>query len=644
MKKDQRKGRAARRAVLYTAATAALAVTLQMGFSFPSLAYYGYGSDYGSDYPYRDDPDYGNYYYWDESGRKVTNVTRTYDDGTRYWAEYKYDALGHLVYSNVKQPDGSKTTLSKTYNGELPVSETVYEYDASSKSEITATIQYGADGYPVHQVNQEKYKDGTAETGEVWFLSYNVPLRTILTDKTGVVTQTDYTYTDQGQQQAVLSVSSNGSTAQEEWQYDEEGNRIYYKSTEFDALTGTAEVDESRYEGGSYGSTYDLNAMAYADGTMYKIETWRRAEDNRIVKRVITETDGSQATENYSYDVNGEETLYTKTDGSGIVEKRETIHTTYGTRAIHTGRSGETSVSTQEYDPKTGSTTTESTVNGPNGYYVYRKMIRSEDYNREYEVYQVKDKDGSEFFDETIYHADGTMTRTERLDGTSTVTRFDANGNRVGASETLPDGSRSEIAWEYREDGKKTSEIKRYSDGSQDRIDYEYNESGRVVKETETRRNGVSAVSEYHLDGRGYETAVAITFSNGYQVVSATQNLSEDAEQGVIAFSTGDIAQIVMVNYEDGTLVGNIVYRDGSSEGFSADLYDDNVFESGGYSKLKALDEYYESYIEQAWNGGALAVADPSALEPAVPAAAAPGEEAVTEPASSVAETAEAVG
>lgn len=637
MKKDRRKGRAARRAVVYTAATAALTMTLQMGFTFPSLAYYGYGSDYGNDYPYRDDPDYGNYYYWDESGRKVTNVTRTYDDGTKYWAEYRYDALGHLVYSNVKQTDGSKTTLSKTYNGELPVSETSYEYDASSKSELTNTIQYGGDGYPVHQVYQEKYKDGTGESGEVWYLSYNVPLRTVLTGRTGVVTQTDYTYTDQGQQLGVISVSSNGSTAQEEWQYDGEGNKTYYKSTEFDAVTRTAKVEERRYEGGNYWSTYDLDAMAYEDGTVYKTETWRRAEDNRVVKRVVTDLDGSQTTENYSYDMNGDETLYTKTDGSGIVEKRETANTTYGSRTVQTDRSGAVSMSSEEYDPKTGSTTIESTTKGPDGYYVYRKVIRGEDYNREYDVYQVKDGSGSEYFEETSYHGDGSMTRTERSDGKSLVTRYDSNGNKISASETLPDGTRSEIAWEYREDGYQSSEIKKYSDGSQDRIDYEYNESGRVVRETETRRNGVSAVSQYQLDSRGYGTGVAITFSNGYQVVSTSQDLGDGGEQGAVVFSTGDIAQIVLVSYENGPIACSILYRDGRTEGFSANLYDEDGFVSEGYNKLKALDDYYESYIEQAWNSGAAAVVDSPALEPAVPASAAPvlaagdGGETVTE-------------
>lgn len=61
----------------------------------PPLAYYSYGDSYGSDYPYQDDPDYGDHYYWDENGRKVTNVARSYDDGTMYKAQYKYDSLGN---------------------------------------------------------------------------------------------------------------------------------------------------------------------------------------------------------------------------------------------------------------------------------------------------------------------------------------------------------------------------------------------------------------------------------------------------------------------------------------------------------------------------------------------------------------------
>lgn len=611
MKKDQRKGRAIRRTAV---CTAALTMALQLCFSFTSLAYYGYGRGYDSDYPYQDDPDYGSYYYWDDSGRKVTNVTRTYDDGTTYTAQYKYDALGHLVYSNVKKPDGSKHTKNKVYNGELPVSESVYEYDGVSKTEMTDAIEYGAEGYPAHEVQTARYKDGTSESEETWFLSYDMPLKIVATDKSGVVTQTDYTYNEDGRMLTAVSAGTDGSFYQEERQYDEQGYTSYYKISEYDAYDLTAGTEEMRYEGeGDSRNQYTSNTVAYADGTVYKSETWRRELDNRIVKRVLTDVDGAQTTENYAYDPEGNETLYTKTDGSKTVEKRETTRTSYGSRTVETDSRGYTSVSSEDYDPKTGKTTSESRMNGPEGYYTYRKVIRNEDYSTEYAVYQTKYGDGTESYYELSYNSDGSIIKTERFeDGTAKVTTYDSEGNTVGCKETLADGAYSETIWQNREDGRTANEVKRYSDGSEDRIDYEYDESGKLVRETETRRNGVSAVREYQYSpADGYISALNVTFSNGYYMASTLQNISDDVEQTVMAYSVGDVAQVVIVYYDNGQIVGKTTYRDGRTEDFALDLYSYDSYLDDNYGKLGEVQKYYDSFMEQAWNAPVLETGQP---------------------------------
>lgn len=604
MREKENKRHVMKRAVKGTAALAvALALVLQPCSAFTAQAYY-YG--YDGDYPYEDDPDY-NSYYWDNEGRKVTSVTRKYDDGTKYTAEYKYDANGHLVQSNVKKPDGSSSTMSRVYNGDVLISDASYKYDGTSKTETAETNEYAVEErvssvYQAHSLTKTKYADGTSESVESWYAGYGMPSRIISVSTNGITYQEDYTYNERRQELTLNAVGSDGSVGRQETQYDEEGEILSYSSYVYDASEQSIESTVRRYEGEGSGRTlYLAETWARGDSGEYKKETWRRITDMQVIKTVSTDPDGSQTTENYTYNLDGDETLYTKTSSDGTTQKRETTNTGNGTRTVSTDGRGNTSVSTTTYDKVGGLTTEESTYSYEDGSTSYRKQVYRDNYTIQTSIYRDTAADGTETYSERMLDPDGgSTTRTKDSEGIVSVTKSDAQGSMVSSNETRPDGTATVTTWEKQEDGRVSAKITRYSDGTQDRVDYEYDANGNTVRETETRRSGVAAVTETLSDGARWNTGTStITFNNGYQVVSTVGYTDESTMQFSVAYSVGDIAQDILIEKEDESIYVKVVHRDGGVEEASVDIT------GGGYEQyeaLMAIGRRYEEFLEQAWN------------------------------------------
>lgn len=591
-KKKMRRTMAGRH-VSKCAVMAAVAVTLAFQPCFAMTAHaYTTTSDYG--YPYWDDP-YSSSYYYDTEGRKVTNVTRTYDDGTKYTAQYKYDTMGHLVYANINDTNGSSSTSTRNYNGEMLVSESSSSYDADYKREYKSAAQY-SNGDRIYLHESVKYSDGTSESEETWYLNGYYPLKVVEVDREGGTSQTDYTYNENGKQLTSSKVVSDGSIMQTEKQYNENGVTIYSKIYTYNASTNTHNTQESRIEGeGASYSTYSVETEMDGNGAEYRVETWGDAQNT--TKKVSTNPDGSQITETYSYDADGRETLYTKSDAAGIIAKRETTTTHTGRTTVYSDNEGYTSTSSRVYDSKNGRTIVEDTESNSDGSSSYSKRVYSDDYTTESYITRYKMSDGRETSSERTYASDGSSILKEKsLDGTVTETKKNAEGEETSTVETYPDGTRSETVWERREDGLPASKIKRYSDKSEDKITYEYNDKKDVIGETETRRNGVSAVTQYQYSETGYMNMMTTTFSNGLQFIGTQNKVDQDTTQIVYTYSAGDVSQHILIEKDDDTYV-KIIYRDGRTEEFTINFWDDDW-----YSKIDIVDSYYTNYINMAWD------------------------------------------
>lgn len=553
----------------------AFTMVLQLCFSFTALAY---AKDFSYGYPYWDDPDAGYYSRYDDNERKLTDVTRTYDDGTTYTSAYRYDDKGNLISADIKEPDGSKSSMTRTYRGETLVSQTTYEYDASDKSEETDVTEYAENGYPAHTLQKHKYSDGTSESEEVWFIDRSKPQKYVAVDTDGITTQIDLTYDEEGQEIARVTTSSDGSTKQEEWRYNEFGDVTYYKLDEYDALVQEKNTSETRIEG----------------------------EGESKVK-YITETkiliDGSQSTANYTYNADGEEILYTRNHSDGTTEKRETFHTKTGKETVYTDGKGLTGRSTVSYDTKNNQTVSEETISMADGSSSYMKCIYDEYYNTVYYLYKEKKADGTEAYIEKNYKPDGSCTKKEKsADGVITVTEIDADGNTVIRHSTLMDGTKTETSWTWQENGLVTSEVTRYSDGAEDRINYEYDENGNLVKKTETRRNGVSAVYlVQHNETDRFTGTQTITFNNGYQVAYTAEIIDADTEQIAFTYSVGDVYQDIIVEKGSENLYLKTIYRDGRIEEASLNMNSDEDFYQK-YEKVIVISDRFDSFLEQAWS------------------------------------------
>lgn len=583
-------------AVCITAAAAAV-FSLQPGSPYVTRAY---AEEAVKGSAYWDSSEDGSYSYYTADERKVTKVNKTYDDGTHYTAEYQYNSDGQLIYSAVKEPDGSRSTTSRSYKNATDYTEKSYEYYAGTGREITYTADYGEEGYPLHSLRT--IRDGGSETSlEVWYIDLLTPSKYIEKDADGLVTQTDYTYNEAGDKLSTISVSSNGDIESEEWRYGEDGSRNYYKQYSYDAALNKSETSELSASGtGEHISYYTINLVDYGNGTVFKTEYWLDGQDELVNRIVRTLPDGSQITENYSYNSDGQETLYTKSEGDTVTARRQTTYRGNETETVSVDSSATTTV-TSSTDPRTGRTTEEQTAQYKDGTRRYTKEVLADGiYPVSYQIQETY-SDGTGFSSESIYNSDGSNITTEHWeDGTVVVIGEDADETTVSYSLTLPDGTTGVTAWERREDGQPTSRTVSYSDGSMDRIVYEYDADGELIKETEMRRNGISAVTEMVPESAGSDNGVmTITFNNGFQVVNTFVE-TEDSNFIEIAYSAGDIAKVTF-RYENDLFLIQTTYRDGRTEETTRYIPDTNAYYEAR-ELLNTSEDYYDDFLEQAWS------------------------------------------
>lgn len=605
------------------AALLAFTMVLQLCFSSVSLASVGYGGYYD---------DYGYYGDYGKDQPKLKNITRTYDDGTKYTAEYGYDDKGNLISEKIKEPDGSKSTSKRTYKNDVLVLKTDYEYDASRKIETTDTSEYGDEGYPAHKLQTYKFSDGTSQSHEVWYLRGRLVQKSVDIDRDGIVEQMDCTYDDQDQMLTRISTSTDGSTGQEEWQYDESGEMSQYQSSEYDAARQIKTTNMIRVEGeGESRNRYTLDIRDAGENGILKQESWTRLADRKPIKNITTYPDGSQSTENYTYDADGDEILYTKANGDGTTKKRETRYTKDGQEVVTTDDRGNTVRSVSSYDKISGLSTEETTENNADGSYRHTKKVINNHYDVMSYLIEEKTADGTKTYIERSQRPDGSLLTKEKDDeGIVTVTERDAEGDITSLHKTMPDGSTAETTLTKRDDGEVASKVTRYSGGSEDRTDYEYDKDGDIVKWTETRRNGVSAVQVIQYTNEEKSSGdQTTTFNNGYEVRITNELIDSDTQQMNIIYSVGDISQEIWTEKGDGSINIKTVYRDGRTEETSLDLSDGESY----YLRLEQLRHFmdrYRSFIEQAWTvlptqagAGAAPETAPAAAPEATPSNAA---------------------
>lgn len=592
------------------AALAACTVILQLCLSSVSFAeirgFDYYAPNYYSDNHYDSGDDYGNsnshdydVYYGGDS--KLKRITRTYEDGTKYTADYAYNNRGDLISKKVKKPDGSKSALSKTYKGDVLVSASSYEYDAVSKEEDTSATEFSDEGYRTHSLAVRKRSDGTVDKREIWYVGAGEDFQKLLITLTdGTVEKTDYVYDDQNRLIIRTTTTSNGDMSQEEWQYDEWGEVLLVRSADYDAASRTKTSVQKRVEGeGNSRTIYELKTFEADEGESYQTETWSREGDGQPIKEVTSYSDGTQSTAAYTYNAEGNETLYTRTNRNGTTERRETVFTKDGENRTYWDSEGNITHSSSFYDQVAGLMTTERTEDSRDGSYSYSKKVYR-GYERVLYISKERSADGREVYTEEALQPDGSEIKKEKTsDGVITVTNWDEDGEVTGIRKTMPDGLTGDTVITYREDGEAAAEETRYSDGSVDKTDYEYNEKGDRIRWTETRRNGVSSVTQAEYDEDGDPSGQIITFNNGYEVQITDEFFDGDAERGVLTYSEGEVYQDIILESGNSFNI-KTVYRDGRTDEVSLNLDTPGSSSLMLKEKLAWLDRF-NSFIELAW-------------------------------------------
>lgn len=153
-------------------------LALQPCFLFTAFASNPY-EYYGLDDHYLDD---AGDYYLDEEGERVylTHVERTFEDGTDYVADFKYNSDKHLIYADIKKENGDWITESLTYDGGWLISVSTYSYDASSKEEVNIFNEY-VEWELAHSVSKKQYPDGTDESREEWYQGQSQLIKLVTT-------------------------------------------------------------------------------------------------------------------------------------------------------------------------------------------------------------------------------------------------------------------------------------------------------------------------------------------------------------------------------------------------------------------------------------------------------------------------------
>lgn len=570
-----------------------------------SFSAYGLTGRYEKDrnYPIWDDPNGSYSYYWEDVARKVTSVTRTYDDGTKYTASYQYNAQGNMTDATIKEADGSKITIKRVFSGNRLLSSTLNEYDGLEKSQFLYLTEYGEDENPTHELSKVTYSDQTVESEEMWYTMNRMPLKTIEVSRKGVTRQTEYAYDEWGNTRSMKSSGTDGGEQWCEWTYNDSAALTHYKGYDYYVDANLKKTEEFWLEGSSDSAIeHTLVTTIVGDTEETKVETWRRAKDDNVTKVITTLADGAQITEEFTYNLDGDETLYTKRGGQAE-ERRETVRGKDETTTTYTDGLGNRIVSKQYYDIVNDIQTDEQTSTYADGSSSYTKeSYQYKTGRRVLDISRYKEADGTETYRESVSDGDGvTTTKEKTADGRVSTTKTDSEGNIISRNMTFSDGTTADTSKEYREDGLVASETTRYSDGTEDRITYEYDENGEVIKQTESRRNGVSAVSQMKQGDNPNWKDGSVTFNNGYWMTWSWRLTDQLEGEIVISYSHGDVSQDALILVKD-TIKGNITYRDGRVETFLVDEGDsDSEAAQLAYTKMMEMNSRLEAFEETAF-------------------------------------------
>lgn len=530
---------------------------------------------------------------------KLTNISMTYADGTKYTADYKYNTGGQLIYAHIKAADGSYSTYNRTYLEGRLSSESGVIYNADEKTETSSSVEYSIDEELTHSAVKSRYPDGTTESQEAWYLDKEHPTRETETETDGTTSETNYTYNEQGEKLTVTSVSSDGTNSSEEWRYDENGDFTYYRSYDLDAGTQIISTSETAVIGEDASKCYYNIDITNSEDGQYKQESWSDFTNENLIKRITTAQDGSQSTETYGYDSEGREILYTKTGAAGQTTQRKTSYSHNGKEISTSSSDGSTYRYSSTVNDETGETATETVSAKKDGSSHYLKIIYDYYDSATYRLEKDKNADGTETSSETAYNEYGESTTVSHWeDGSVSTDVKDASGVTTSYQETAADGTYSQTFWEKRADGRTANEVTLYSDGSQDRIDYEYDEAGTLIKETEVRRNGVTAVSLYQYDADSHTSTETDIFNNGLRIVQTYTETDDDRMQDTYTYSAGDIAEDTVI-YENDIYTFRVIYRDGHVEETSID--------TGSYENYSAADELYDLHDDRLYDFADLA-------------------------------------
>lgn len=571
-----------------TIAIMALALAFQPWFAFTAQA-----DTY-------DDYDYGSSYYSYGSGRRLLSSTDTYDDGTKATSQYRYDEQGNITYRSETYPDGSKYTVERTYNGNTLLRETLYEYDADYKYSVTRSTESSDTG--IHVFTKTEYGSGAVATKEEWYDIRGNCIKSVSSDSEGTSYQMESIYNEQDALVKSVTAYSDGSQDQRECRYDEMGELEQDITYKFDAVTGERRYVESTY-GRSGDTTFLYSVEKISDGSGENTtETWHSSGVNDIVKIKNTYADGSQTTEEYLYDSDGNETYRSGTSSDGTTWKRETSTTDDGYKIVSSDNQGNTSSVMYHYDTQTGRQVREESAKNADGSSSYTKYVIRDGYLLESSENRTVSADGKEAYEEYLLESDGNYTRKNKTeDGTLSVIREDPEGNELSRIDTRQDGTKSEIVCEKRADGQPINRVEVYSDGSMDRIDYVYDEDGDEIQQTETRRNGVGAVTTTQYSGTDKADAIErAAFNNGCFIETVLKVFDQGAYQITVTYSGGDIAQEIIGETAERCYLKTI-YRDGRAEESAVGSGDANSTELYNNLRQKFVDNY-DSFINQAWS------------------------------------------
>ena len=405
---------------------------------------------------------------YDAQGRTVT-ADSTGADGTTNDSTYSYNADGSYVQRQVYTPPGGQATT------------TVWNYDSSGNLTTTETT----------------YPGGNTELD-----TYNAQGQKVAVDSTGADgTTNDSTYTfnaDGSYVQTQVYTPPGGQATSTVWNYDSSGNlttkKITYPegNTEVDTYNAQGQqvaVDSTGTDGTTEDSTYSYNA----DGSSVQTE-------------VYTPAGGQATTTVWSYDASGTLTTKDVTNPDG-----STVDTTYSYNAD--GSSVRTEVDTPadggaattivgNYDASGNVTGQDTTYPGGS------KEADTFDAQGRELVVDITRTDGSTQDSTYSYNADGSAERTEvdtpagGAAATTTIWNYDSSHNVTSADITYPDGSTEVDTFDAQ--GREAAVDITSTDGSTQNYTNSYNADGSSVQtEVDTPAGGAATTVVRNYDSSG---------------------------------------------------------------------------------------------------------------------------------------------